>query len=173
MRNSTFVKALWCCTLIPVCVNHLSVLLVIQVGSVLMEAPLSTPWRPVNTCFVCVVTVSRGNAVKQVRSLTANQFAFIFLTFLTKTPFCSFSKKRLLLRGHRTVLQRHSVWIREWTNMWGMGFGHQEVVHVFRCQFREAQLLQVSCHNSKSLYTVQPVNIHTCFGPLLQWIWNC
>lgn len=80
VRNSTFIKALN--INIRLCWAW-SVSLVLQVGSVFMGAPPSHPWLLVNTCFVCVLTVSRGRTAKPVRISTANRFAFISFTILT------------------------------------------------------------------------------------------
>lgn len=50
-----------------------------------------------------------------------------------------------MLRGSRTVLQRHHVSNREWANVRRMGLINQGAISDIRHQCREAQLLQVSC----------------------------
>lgn len=133
-ETSTSVHCLW------------SLSLVLQVRSVSMGAPPSSPWPLVNTCFVCALMVLREPIVKKVRSSTANHIPFISFSFVTIPSDC-FSKKRRLLCGSGTVLQRHRVSNREWANMQGVGLPHQGAPSGLRHQLREAQLLQVGCQD--------------------------
>lgn len=80
---------------------------VVQEASVWTEAALSRPWHLVNTCSVCVSTVLRAFAVRQVR-IWAHRPNCIHIIWL-KASCCSCSERGSVLRGSGTLLQRHRV----------------------------------------------------------------